>query len=200
MHSLKNLDSDTLFPFIMTSGIILIISIFFIPIAAIMLIQDLLFYSPENWSFIRPGAAYKGFGFGMLWIAIVLFSFLFTKMFSEKKEWEYKLTGLHLINLPFAVLVLVLSIYHYAYLNENGVQGNSFWTFTEKSIQWEEVQDVTRLVEEGSLRVISYTFSDGTKNITIPYDSRDYHTSQSITRINQKYNWNITDIIQESGR
>ncbi|MCD8511084.1 MAG: hypothetical protein LRY73_15280 [Bacillus sp. (in: Bacteria)] len=196
MKRLKNIDSDTLFPYIMTWGVILIVSALFVPLGAIMLIQDLLFFSAEQWTFIRPNAAYFGFGGGMIWIAVVLFSFLFTKMYSENKGQEYKLAGLHLLNLPIVAVVLALSIYHYAYLDDHGVQGNSFWTFKEESISWDEVQKVTRLVEEGSLRVKSYTFYDSETSITIPYDTEDYRTNRAIRRMNQLYDFNIIDIIE----
>ncbi|MBU9723324.1 MULTISPECIES: hypothetical protein [Bacillaceae] len=195
MQTLKNIDSDTLFPYLMTSGLILLISAFFMPFAAIMLVQDLLFYSPDHWSFIRPTEAYLAFFIGMIWIALIVFSFLFTKMHIEKKGREYKLTWIHIINFVFAIGLLILSIYHYAYLDEEGAHANSFWTFTEKSIAWNDVHEVTRLVEEGSLGVISYTFSNDDTSITIPFDYQDYHTNRAIKRIRELYDWEIVDIV-----
>ncbi|WP_096200297.1 hypothetical protein [Bacillus sp. FJAT-45350] len=196
MNRLRNVDTDTLFPYIMTWGLLLLISSFFVPVVTVMFIQDLLFFSADNWSFIRPVEAYIGFGVGMIWIAIVLFSFLFTKMHSEKKNRTYKLTGLHLILFVVAFPLFVFSIYHYAYFDEHGVQGNSFWTLSEDSIAWDEVQEVTRTVAESSQRVMSYTFSDGDTSITIPYDPQDYQTVQSIKRVVNIYNWNITDNVE----
>lgn len=196
MIRLRDADTDTLFPYIITCGLLLMISAFFLPIVAIMIIQDLLFFSADHWSFIRPGEAFIGFGVGMIWIAIVLFSFFFTKMYSEKKDRKYKLTGLHLIFLIFAIPVFVFSIYHYAYLDEHGIHGNSFWALSEESLAWEEVQEVTRVVDERTKRVLLYTFSDGYTSITIPYDPQDYQTVQSIKRVVQEYNWDIADIVE----
>lgn len=199
MRFLWHADSDSLTPFILASSLILIISAFFVPAAAIMYIQDLLFFSYDHLSFIRPSAAYIGFGLGMIWISIIMLSFLFTKMYSEKRERTYKLTGLHLTFLALAVPVFVFSVCHYAYLDEQGVHDNSFWSLSEDSIAWDDVEEVTRLVEEDSKRVISYTFSKSDTSITIPYDTQDYHTNQTISRAVDEYNWDITDILADTG-
>ncbi|GAE27419.1 hypothetical protein JCM9140_3566 [Halalkalibacter wakoensis JCM 9140] len=197
MKLLKETDSDTLFPYIMTTGLLLVITAFFLPVIVVLFVQDMLFFSADHWTFIRPAAAYIGFGSGMILIAIVLFSFLLTKMYSEKKDKPYKWTGFHLVFLFMVVPLFVFSIYHYAYFDEQGVQGNSFWSLSETRISWEDVEEVTRLVEEGSLLVTAYTFSDGHTSITIPYDPQDYRTRQSITHLVNVYNWDVADIIED---
>nr|WP_275980166.1 hypothetical protein [Halalkalibacter alkaliphilus] len=179
---------------------LLLVTSFFVPIVAIMFIQDWLFFSVDHWSFIRPTAAYIGFGAGMVWTAIVLFSFLLTKMYSEKRDRTYKLTWLHLLLLGLAVPLFVFSITHYAYLDENGVQKNSFWTLSEDSIAWNDVIEVTRLVEERTKRVTAYSFTDGDLTITIPYDSRDYLTIQSINYVVDTYNWDIVEVVEGTKR
>ena len=200
MKLFRNTDADTLMPFITTTGLILMISAFFVPAVAIMFIQDMLFFSSDHWSFIRPAEAFIGFGAGMIWMGIVLFSLLFTKMYSEKTGRKYKLTGLHLVFLILAVPVFVFSVYHYAYLDEHGVQGNSFWSLSEDRIAWEQVEEVTRLVEEDSSRVLSYTFSSSDTSITIPYDTQDHKTVKAISHVVNVYNWDITDLIEDTER
>lgn len=200
MRILRNIDSDTLMPIILPSSIILIISSFFIPVAVIMFIQDMLFFSYDHWAFIRPAEAYIGFGLGMIWVSIVLLSFLFTKMYSEKKDRKYRLTALHFLFLILAVPVFVLSVHHYAYLDEYGVHGSSFWSLTEDKMAWEDVDNVTRLVEENSRTVISYSFSQGGTSITIPYDPQDFQINQAISRVVDLYNWDIIDIVKDTER
>lgn len=200
MNLLRNSDADSLMPYLMPTALLLMITAFFVPAVAIMFIQDMLFFSYDHWSFIRPAEAFIGFGAGMIWSGVILFSILFTKMYSEKKDKKYKLTGLHLILLALAVPVFVFSIYHYAYLDEHGVQINTFWTLAEESIAWEEVEQVTRMVEEDSSRVLSYTFSNSDTSITIPYDTQDHLTVKAIDRAVQAFNWEMTDIIEKSRR
>src|SRR5699024_3032833 len=113
-------------PFVTTIGSIFIILSIFVPMPAVLLIQDMLFFSYEHLSFIRPTLAFVGFGAGMIWIAIVLFSFLLTKMYSEKKGRDYKLTGLHLVFLMLGFVLLAFSIFHYHYLDDYGIHSNAF--------------------------------------------------------------------------
>ncbi|WP_052131474.1 hypothetical protein [Planococcus sp. CAU13] len=199
MKFLRNADSDTLLPYILTSGLILLLSAAIVPAAAIMFIQDMLFFSHDHWTFIRPQAAYQGFAIGMVWISLVLFSLLFTKMYAEKKGKEYKLAGLHVFFFLLAVPAFVLAVFHYAYLDEDGVQVNPLWSFTEERILWDQVKEVKRTVEENTSRVLFYTFSDGDASLTIPYDSRDYKTVQAIKRAILQYNWETTDTFLDTG-
>lgn len=180
-------------PFITATGLFLIIFSFIVPFPAILFIQDMLFFSYDHLSFIRPTAAYVGFGVGMIWIAIVLFSFLITKIYFEKKARKYKLTGLHLVFLTFGFVIFALSIYHYYYLDEEGIHSNSFWSFSVDSMAWDDVEKVSRLVEEDSLRVLSYTFSNEDMSITIPYDTQDTDTSSAIYRAVEIYKWDVID-------
>ncbi len=101
--------------------------------------------------------------------------------------------------MAFAPLLFALSIYHYAYLDESGVTGNDFWTFSEEHIAWDDVEEVTRLVDEGNKAVLSYTFSDGEKSITVPYNSREYETRRAILSVVQMYEWEVTDVFEDAG-
>ncbi|MGP4070959.1 hypothetical protein ACTWQB_00220 [Piscibacillus sp. B03] len=60
-------------------------------------------------------------------------------------------------------------------------------------MEWEEVEKVSREVEEGSLRVLSYTFSNDEKFITIPYSTEDNKTKEAIRMVRQAYNWDVQD-------
>ncbi|MDZ5710635.1 hypothetical protein [Jeotgalibacillus haloalkalitolerans] len=199
LNKIRNIDADTVTPYISTAAVLLILSAFFFPAIAVMFIQDMLFFSYDHWSFLRPSEAYIGFGAAMIWVAIVLLSFLFTKMHSERKDTIYKFAGLHVVMMALAVPVFALSIYHYVFLDENGVTGNSFWTFSEEHISWDEVEEVTRLVDESNKAVLSYTFSDGEKSITVPYNSREYETRRAILSAVQMYEWEVTDIFEDAG-
>lgn len=193
MYYLRNVDSDTLTPYIASTSLLLMILSVFVPFPAILFIQDMLFFSYDHLSFIRPTASFIGFGAGMIWIAIVLFSFLLTKRYSEKKERKYKLTGVHLAFLTLGFVMFVTSIYHYHYLDEHGIQSNSFWSLAEESLAWGDVEEVSRVVEEDSYRVLSYTFSSNDTSLTIPYDTEDPDTSNAINRAAEMYNWDVND-------
>ncbi|PPA71084.1 hypothetical protein [Jeotgalibacillus proteolyticus] len=193
MKLFQNTDADALMPGIMTSGLLLIVTSFFIPAIAIMFIQDMLFFSSDHWTFIRPSEAFIGFGAGMIWMGIVLFSLLFTKMYAERKNKKYKLTWLHLLFLSMAAPVFVLSIYHYYSIDEQGVKGITFWSASEDHIAWEEVEEVSRVVEEGSQLVFSYTFKSSDTSITIPYDPLDTQTVDALKRAVYTYEWEVID-------
>jgi len=197
MKLFRNTDADSLMPVLVTSGFLLIITAFFVPAVAIMFIQDMLFFSSDHWSFIRPDEAFIGFGAGMIWMGVLLLSILLTKMYAEKKDMKYKLTGIHLVLLALAIPIFVLSVYHYSYLDENGVEANTFWTLSEDKIAWNDVEGVTRLVEEGSYRIFSYTFTSSDTSITIPYDPQDQRTIKAIDRAIYAYNWEVVDIVEE---
>ncbi|QKY71749.1 hypothetical protein Len3610_15230 [Lentibacillus sp. CBA3610] len=180
-------------PFITTTGLLLIIFSVFVPFPAILFIQDTLFFSYDHLSFIRPTASYVGFGAGMIWLAIVLFSFLLTKRYFEKKDRKYKLTGIHLAFLTLGFVFFAASIFHYHYLDEHGIQSNLFWSLSEESMAWDDVKELSRVVEEDSYRVLSYTFSSNDMSITIPYDAEDADTSYTINRAIDMYNWEVVD-------
>ncbi|MFB1081558.1 hypothetical protein [Jeotgalibacillus sp. JSM ZJ347] len=198
-NKIRNSDSDTMMPYISTTAILLILTALFLPGILVMFLQDMLFFSYDHWSFLRPSAAYMGFGAGMIWIAVVLLSFLFTKMYSERKKTTYKFAGLHVFMLALALPLFALSIYHYAFLDETGVTGNSFWTFSEERIAWDDVEEVTRLVDESNSAVLSYTFSDGETSITVPYNSREYQTRRAILSAVQMYKWEVIDVFEDAG-
>lgn len=199
MKFLRNTDSDTLLPFVLTTGLILLLSAAIIPVVIIMVLQDLLFFSHDHLTFIRPQASYQWFAGGMVLISLTLFSLLFTKMYAEKKRKDYKLAGLHLFLLALALPVFGLSVYHYMYLDEEGVQENPFWSISEESISWDEVTGVVRTVEENTSRTLSYTFENGEREITIPYDSEDFKTARAIRRVTSEYEWEIRDVFVDTG-
>lgn len=200
MKALREIDADSLTPYILTIGLILLISAPILPVAVIMFIQDMLFFSYDHLSFIRPQAAYSGFAAGMALVAVTLFSFLFTKLYAEKKRRDYRLAGLHLFLLLLALPLFALSIFHYAYLNEDGVHVNPFWSLTEVYVAWDQVEHVVRTVDEGTSRVLSYTFIDGDVTVTVPYDSQDFQTVRTINRASLQYDWETTDTFENTGQ
>ncbi|WP_227394588.1 hypothetical protein [Jeotgalibacillus aurantiacus] len=194
MKKRRNFDADSMMKYLLTAGLLMIIMAFFIPGFVVILIQDLLFFSADHWSFIRPMDAFLAFGTGMVIIGLTLISFLFTKLYAEKKRKTYRLTGVHILLIVLTLPLFVFSVYHYAYLNEDGAQANSFWSLSEQSIAWEEVEEVTRIVDEESLRVYSYTFSSDTGEVTIPYDPTDRETVRAIGFVVDSYGWELNDV------
>lgn len=190
---LKNIESDSLMPFILTTGVLLIMLSFIVPFPAILFIQDLLFFSYDHISFIRPSTAFFGFGLGMIWLALVLFSFLFTKIYCEKKEKNYSLTGLHLILFLFGFVIFFFSVFNYHYIDEQALHSNPILSISEKNIAWNDVEHVSREVRDDNAQVLSYTFSDNAIEITIPYDTEDTDTSSAIYSLMDKYDWDVKD-------
>lgn len=197
MNFLKNMDSDSMTPFILTTGILLILLSFIVPFPIILFIQDTLFFSYDQIAFIRPRASFLSFAIGMIWIAIVLFSFLFTKIQSEKKGSSYKFTILHLIAFILGLSILGFSIFHYHYLDEKGIYSNSFWSFTEKELLWNDVEKVSRHIDEENYAVLFYTFSNQDTTITIPYDSQDTDLSSAIYTMIDRYEWDILEYMKK---
>ncbi|MDQ0351371.1 hypothetical protein J2R98_001185 [Alkalibacillus filiformis] len=193
MKFLKNIDSNDILPYISTTGLILIICSVILPVPVIMLVQDLLFFSYDQTSFIRPTEAYLGFGGAMLLIALILFSFLFTKMYYDKKDKEYNLTAVHLVLFVLSIVLLILPIYHYHYFDDQGVHSNTYWTFSEESIAWDDITEVSREVNEEDYAVLSYTFSNDEQSITIPFDYSDNDTNRTINYAVDAFNWDVED-------
>ncbi len=197
MKFFKNLETDTITPFILGTGAVLIILSFIIPFPAILFIQDALFFSYDNLTFIRPKSAYLGFALGLVWIALIMFSFLLTKMYTEKRKTDYKLTALHIILFLASFIIFAFSIFNYHYIDHKGVHSNPFWTFTEKSINWDDVEHVSRKVRESNYQVLSYTFKSANKQITIPYDTQDIDTSRTVYGVIGEYGWEVEDVFVE---
>ncbi|TVP86056.1 MAG: hypothetical protein EA344_03975 [Alkalicoccus sp.] len=198
MKRRKQIDADTLMPYVLTAGPLLIISAFFVPVIVIMMVQDMLFFSYDHWSFIRPQAAYLGFGGAMIWLAVCLFSLYVVKAAAERKNWSDWSLSVHSLLMTAAFPVFILSIYHYAYLDEAGVKVNSYWSVSETDIHWEDVENVSRTVEEDTQRVTSYTFSSNSKSLTIPYATEDYQTRQAVNRVLSEYEWEVEDKTSEA--
>ncbi|KYG35083.1 hypothetical protein [Alkalihalobacillus trypoxylicola] len=198
MFSFKKVESDKLLPYVMSIGVILILTSLIVPMVAILFIQDFLFFSSSHWTFIRPSEAFIGFGLGMVWIAVVLFSLFFSMKWSEIKDKDYRWGPLHVLLGCLSIPIFLLSIYHYIYLDEQGVHEISIWSFSEEGILWEDIDHTTRLVQEGSQITISYTFSDGERDITIPHDPQDYLTNTAIDRAIDTHQLMIIDEIQSS--
>jgi hypothetical protein len=198
MKRRTQIDADTLMPYVLTAGPLLIISAFFVPVIVIMMVQDMLFFSYDHWSFIRPRAAYLGFGGAMIWLAVCLFSLYFIKAAAEKKNWNDRSMSVHTVLMAAAFPIFVLSIYHYAYLDEAGVKVNAFWSVSEDEIHWGDVESVSRVVEEDTQRVTSYTFSGNGRTLTIPYATEDYQTRQAVNRVLSEYEWEVEDKISEA--
>ncbi|MFS0752413.1 hypothetical protein [Oceanobacillus sp. 1P07AA] len=197
MKFLREIDADSLVPYILTSSLLLLVSAFAVPGIAIIFIQDLLFFSYDHWMFIRPVEAYKGFGIAMILIAVILLSFLLTKFYMEKKDKEYKLTVIHLLLIVVTIPLFILSISHYAYFDDNGVHGNGFWTLSEDNIAWDDVENVSRVVDPSSRKVFSYHFSDNNITIDIPYDTQDTRIKQTITEVIDSNDWEVEEIYSE---
>ncbi|MGP4073521.1 hypothetical protein ACTWQB_13300 [Piscibacillus sp. B03] len=196
MQFLRNVDSDTLTPYIAVTCILLVMSSFLVPFPVVMFVQDLLFFSYDHTAFIRPSEAYSSFSFGMIWIAIVLFSFFLTKRIYEKKDLKYNLTIVHAVLLIMSIVPFTLSIYHYHYVDDVGIHSNKFETISEVSIAWEDIEEVTRSVDNETYRVYTYTISDGRETIAIPYDPQDHETlaaQDAIKQQSEKYDWEIKD-------
>ncbi|MFD1334958.1 hypothetical protein ACFQ4N_05195 [Oceanobacillus iheyensis] len=197
MKFLRDIDADSLLPYILTSSLLLLVSAFGIPGIAIIFIQDLLFFSYDHWIFIRPVESFKGFGIAMIWIAVTLLSFLLTKFYMEKKDKEYKLTTIHLLLLVVTIPLFIFSVSHYAYFDSNGVHGNDFWSLSEDNIAWDDVEEVSRVVDPRSRTVFSYHFSDSNTTIDIPYDTQDNRIKQIITEVINTNDWDVKDIYNE---
>ncbi|CAM3875533.1 hypothetical protein [Alkalicoccus chagannorensis] len=193
LTKLRNLESDTMTPYVLTTAPLLLLLAFFVPPAVIMLGQDTLFFSYDHWSFIRPDAAFQGVGAAMIWLAVVLVSWWATKIAAEKRERPYKLTGLHLTAAVLTLPAVVLSLSHYAYLDESAAVENKFFAVGETRVAWDDVEHVVREAEAGSRQVTAYSFEGREDTVTIPYDSSDYQTVQAISRVQDMYAWDVEE-------
>ncbi|PYZ95562.1 hypothetical protein CR205_18710 [Alteribacter lacisalsi] len=192
--TLRNADTGRIAPFFIVFSFILIISAVFIPIVAVMIIQDVLFFSRDHWIFIRPTAAYVVFGAGMVWMAVVLLSTLFTKMWADRVEKPYRLTFLHMVLFLLAIPVYAYAVMHYTYLDDHGAHTNLLLSSEEKTIAWDDVTEVYREVDPETNRILSYTFSDGESDIYIPFRLTDTELRSHVRQVVNSYELDVTEI------
>lgn len=193
MKFLQEVESDRIIRFVLTTCVLLIVFSFILPFPLVLFVQDLLYFSYDHLLFIRPRAAFSGMTYGILLIALTLLSFLVTKILAEKAAKSYRWTLPHLIALLCGLALCVLSVNHYYFLEEGRVGERAFFSFTERDLSFDEVEQVSREVARDNYEVLSYSFDSGELSITIPYDSRDPDASRAIYYLMEKYQWKVRD-------
>ncbi|TMW70093.1 hypothetical protein [Alteribacter natronophilus] len=196
--SLRDADTGRVAPVLVVSSLILIISAAFLPVVAVMVIQDVLYFSRDHWIFIRPTAAYVTFGAGMVWMAAVLLSTLFTKMWSDRRDQPYRLTFVHVVLFFIAFPAFVFGVNHYTYLDDQGAHTNQLFASGEKMIEWTDVTEVYREVDAESNRILSYTFSDGNETIHLPFRVTDTELRSHVRNVVNHYGLEVTEIEAEA--
>lgn len=193
MKFFRELESDKIQAFILTTGILLLVFSFLLPLPLLLFLQDLLFFSYDHLLFIRPRAGFTGLTLGMILIAVSMLSFLFTKILAEKAGRPYRWTLPHLLGLATGLLLIFLSINHYYFLEEERVGENSFFRLSERDLAFDQVDQVSRKVVRSNYEVLSYSFSSGDLLITIPYNSQDPEASRVLYYLIDKYGWEVRD-------
>ncbi|MBU9720798.1 MULTISPECIES: hypothetical protein [Bacillaceae] len=173
LPSIKHADTEKLTTITIVTAIIIIISCVFLPVVMIYIMQDVLFFSRSNWFLSAPTSAYFMFGFGMLWIPIILTALVITKMVLEKSGKQFKLTWLFSLLMLVFIPIMGLGIYNYYYFDDDGIHYNHLSTYSETSYYWNEIQEIQPIEVEnnnGTTSIHEYIFiTENGDEITIPY-------------------------------
>ncbi|PYZ96894.1 hypothetical protein CR205_14555 [Alteribacter lacisalsi] len=195
--SLKHADTSRVAPFLIAGAMIIGLSAFLLPFIAVMVLQDMLYFSRDHWIFLRPTAAYIFFGAGMLWMAAVLLSALFTKMWADRKDRTYNLTTVHLLLFLLAGPFFVFSVMHYTYLDDSGAHTNPLFAAGETTVMWDDVTEVVREIDPANNEILSYTFRDSEDAITLPFGQNSSELRGIVRNVVNGYELEVTEVERE---
>ncbi|HLS36157.1 MAG TPA: hypothetical protein VK061_07965 [Bacillota bacterium] len=194
MKYLRDIETARISRFILMTSTLILLLAFILPVPIVLFIQDTLYFSYDHDLFIRPPKAFRGMFIGLVWIAGTLLSFLFTKMYAEKKERPYKWTLPHILSLIVGIAICLLSIHHYYYFAGDTLAENDFFALTENKLSLNDVDHVSREVAESNYEIFSYTFTTSNNEITVPYDARDVEQMRFTYGLIDIYEWEIEDV------
>lgn len=163
-------DSEKAHQYVFVIAIILFISSLFMPLVFVFFIQETLYHSKLHWFYEAPTSAYVTFGIGMVWIAIVLFGYLFVK-WKYDPRFSKSITGLLLcISIPF----FIFGVDNYHYLNDEGLHFNYLYTLNRvTTYEWKDFKEVKEIYEKssGTVYLKEYAFiTKGNKVETLPFN------------------------------
>lgn len=140
-------DSEKAHQYVFASAIILFISSLFMPLVFVFFIQETLYHSKSYWFYEAPTSAYVTFGIGMVWIAIVLFGYLFIKWKFEPRFLKTITMLLLCISIPF----FMFGVANYYYVDDEGLHFNYLNTFNQvTTYEWKDLKEVKEIYEKSS--------------------------------------------------
>jgi hypothetical protein len=159
--------------FLVMFAMILLFSCLFVPFVAIYSYQDIFVNRVDAWFFGTPNYNYFIFAATLASFSVLIFIYLYYRNQRLMNDKKVRLTPFYLFALP-GLFAIVLSFYHYHYLNDDGIHVNPYFQLKVDHYKWEEVNDVIQqqsvkngVMYEGSL---VFTFNNG-KTFYLPVDS-----------------------------
>ncbi|MBU9711220.1 hypothetical protein [Evansella tamaricis] len=196
LPSIKHADNEVIGSVIIVTSIVMILSAFFLPVVFLMVLQDIFFFSRSHWYFAAPPSAYFMFGAGMLWIPIILITFLSVKVWMENRDrvisnvWVYGL--LLILSFP----IFALSISNYYYFDDEGIHYSELFSFSEAEHSWDDIEKVIRVTnsEGGVSSVEEYIFIlESGEELDVPFDTTKHEVRQIISRVIREYGYELIE-------
>ncbi|MBM7096221.1 hypothetical protein JSY36_10675 [Bacillus sp. H-16] len=188
------MDTDHIMPVLITKGILLLIGVLFIPVVAVMYLQDLFFYEQTYWVLVRPREAYLLFGGGMLISAVLCFTLAISMSVADRRGKRNKLIIPHILAAVSTFPLFVFGISHYAYIDDFGIHESKPFSLSVTSFAFEDIEEVTRETVGNQHQRSLYTFKSGGEEISILNDVRDFRLRTGIARMLDENDWRVINL------
>jgi hypothetical protein len=150
--------------FLIMLAIILILSCLIVPFIVIYSYQDIFINNVQSWFFTTPKINYFIFAGALVWFSILIIIFLIYRNNTLMASKKVRLIPFYILVLP-GVIVILLSLHNYFYLNDEGIHNNGLTDLGVKTYKWEDVIEAkqlqiinNRVMMEGDL---VFTFKNG---------------------------------------
>lgn len=150
--------------YLIMSAFVLILSCIFLPFIAIYSYQDIFINNFESWLFGTSTYTYFMFAGSLIWFSIIIIIFLVYRSKMQMNERKAKYLPFLFLLIPGLVVILI-SLNHYFYLNDEGIHYTSLTNLQIQHYQWEDVVEAKQhqkvnngVMVEGNLE---FTFQNG---------------------------------------
>ncbi|WP_096440092.1 hypothetical protein [Alteribacter populi] len=194
---IKRIDPDQLNVILIITTIIMVLCSVILPFVFIVILQDVFFFSRDNWILVAPTSAYYTFGGGMLWASLVMIIYVIVHTISERKNKHIKHSWLFIpIGLLF-IPICTLGIMNYYYVDDEGFHINELTSYTEDEYPWESIAQVQPVGEENGHYYTHYIFITDNGNFTIGFDDKFAQQRGKILRTLEEHGTEILQRIEE---
>ncbi|WP_102271826.1 hypothetical protein [Cytobacillus massiliigabonensis] len=117
--------------------VITFLSSFVVPFIILYPIQELLYRPNDIWFFEASMSTYLTFCAALISVSAIL---LINVLFIPKSKAKKTVKGIIVIlSLLAAVIVMILCVDNYYYMNSKGIYKNNLFSFSEEFISWDEI-------------------------------------------------------------
>ncbi|MCA1042299.1 hypothetical protein LCM00_22660 [Bacillus infantis] len=145
--------------YILGISFVLLLGSFFIPLVVLLPLQQALYHPFGYWFLEPPRSAYFIFTGSLILLSLSLLMMISGLAKNKLAK------GLIAAGIFVSILLSVLSVDHYHYMNGNGIYINPFFGFGEKEFLWADVKEAKQIAveEKNGLKDknLTFVFKDG---------------------------------------